>query len=111
MEHDEWRPGAPDLVADLELVGRDGRHSALRLAFDGGLRRELHAQVVAPEVQERWHALAIRRQAVDATDEEIVIARGERLGDGAFDRRNGAVEQRQARRPRVPGRAAEVLPT
>ena len=49
-------------------------------------------------------------ERVHPTDEQVVVAGREGLDDRALERRDRAVEQRQARLARLPRRAAEVLP-
>ena len=84
---------------------------ALRLAFDLGGRGALDPQVAPPVVEQRHRVLELVGEGVDAPDEQVVIAGREGLDDRAFERRDRAVDQRQAGRPGMPGGPAERIAT
>src|SRR6266850_425119 len=63
----------------------------LRLALDLRRRGPFDAQVVAPVVEQRHRMATLVDDRVDAADEQVVIARRERLDDCAFEGRDGAI--------------------
>src|SRR3954447_17691489 len=86
------------------------RASALRLALDAALRAVIDAQVLPPEVEQRVR-LGVDLERIHAADEQLVIPHRERLDDGALERRQGRLEERQAGGTRVPVRPAELVAT
>ena len=85
--------------------------AAARAAFGfaddlGGMAR-VEPEVAAPVIDQRQRVDFGVRDGLDLADEEIVIADRERLDDLALQRRDRAVEERQAEHTRLPGGAAE----
>ena len=89
-----------------------GRHVArhvLRDALERRRLRPLDPQVLAAVVEQRHRVGLGVAERVDAGDEQLVVAGLEGVGDRALERRDRAVDERQAGRAMGPRGAAEVV--
>src|SRR5258707_2053116 len=109
MQEDERWSGALDVIADLETVRQERGHSALRLAFDRTVTPLDHSEVAPSEVQQGRHALAVLLERIHPADEQVVVPGGEGLDGRALERRDRAVDQRQAGRAAMPRGSAKDL--
>src|SRR5207249_3837461 len=82
---------------------------SVRLALRHDAGSALHLQVSTPVIEERHRVVLLVGEAVDASDEEIVVADREALLDRAFQRGDRTVDQRQAGWASVPADAAELV--
>src|SRR4051795_12102339 len=114
MDDDQRRTTAPYLEADVEVVRTDRRHGppmlTLRLTLDLGRLGPFDAEVPAAVVDERHRVVRVVGERIDVSDEQVVVTGRERADDGALERRDRVVEQRQTGRSGVPRRPAEVEP-
>ena len=92
--------------ARTRSVTRRGSRACPRPRAILGLEME-----IPPAVVDERHGMAGHRSRhrIDPSDEQVVVAGGERLDDRALQGRDRAVEQRQTGGPRTPGRPAERL--